>query len=180
MHKLIPNIFTFISNFKKEEILELNNNVGIILRNFEEKLTINKILDLRRYCKSNNRKLYLANNVKLAINLNFDGVYISAFNKNLNQRKFNIRKNFLYLGSAHNLKELKIKEKQGVEVIFLSPLFKTKNYKNGMGVIKFNNLCKKSKKKIIALGGINKSNLKKIKITNAYGFSGISYFKKNF
>ena len=111
MHKKIPNIFTFISNFKKEEILELNNNVGIILRNFEEKLTINKILDLRRYCKSNNRKLYLANNVKLAINLNFDGVYISAFNKNLNQRKFNIRKNFLYLGSAHNLKELKIKEK---------------------------------------------------------------------
>ena len=180
MHKKIPNIFTFISNFKKEEILELNNNVGIILRNFEEKLTINKILDLRRYCKSNNRKLYLANNVKLAINLNFDGVYISAFNKNLNQKKFSIRKNFLYLGSAHNLKELKIKEKQGVEVIFLSPLFKTKNYKKGMGVIKFNNLSKKSKKKIIALGGINKSNLKKIKITNAYGFSGISYFKKNF
>ena len=33
-----------------------------------------------------------------------------------------------------------------------------------------------SKKKSIALGGINKKNIKKIKLINAYGFSGISYF----
>ena len=31
MHKKIPNIFTFISNFKKEEIEKLDKNIGIIL-----------------------------------------------------------------------------------------------------------------------------------------------------
>ena len=80
------------------------------------------------------------------------------------------------MGSAHNVTEIKVKEKQGAEVIFLSPLFKTKNYKNELGIIKFNMISKISKKKIIALGGINKKNIKKLKITNAYGFSGISYF----
>ena len=34
-----------------------------------------------------------------------------------------------------------------------------------------------SKKKIIALGGVTKSNLKSIKLL-CYGFSGISYFEK--
>jgi len=180
MHKKIPNIFTFISNFKKEEIEKLDKNIGIILRNYKEKPDINKIRDLGKLCRLNNKKLYLANNLKLAINLNLDGVYIPSFNKNLNQQKFSKKKDFLYLGSAHNLKELKIKEKQGVEIIFLSPLFKTKNYKNGMGIIKFNNLAQKSNKKIIALGGINIRNIKKLKITNACGFSAISYFEKKF
>ena len=50
------------------------------------------------------------------------------------------------------------------------------NYKKKLGIIKFNLLSLKTKCKIIALGGINKSNLKQLKMTNAYGFSGIKYF----
>ena len=73
---------------------------------------------------------------------------------------------------------MKLKQKkQGVDVIFLSPIFKTKNYKKGLEIIKFNTLARKSNKKIIALGGITKKNINKLKITNANGFSGISYFK---
>ena len=46
MHKIIPNIFTFISNFKKEEILKLEKNVGIIFRNYEKIPEKNKILGI--------------------------------------------------------------------------------------------------------------------------------------
>ena len=178
MHKKIPNIFTFISDFKKEEILNLNKDIGIILRNYKDKFNKNEIIELKRFCKLNKRKLFLANNIKLAINLNLDGVYIPSFNKNLFIKKYNFRKNFLILGSAHNIIEIKVKEKQGVEVLFLSPLFKTKNYKRGLEVIKFNLLSQFSDKKIIALGGINKKNINKLKITNAHGYSGISYFSE--
>ena len=80
------------------------------------------------------------------------------------------------MGSAHNLSEIYYKEKQGVELIFLSPLFPTKNYKKILGIIRFNLLSHLSNKKFIALGGINKKNLNQLKITNACGFSGISYF----
>ena len=42
-------------------------------------------------------------------------------------------------------------------------------------------LAKLTKKKIIALGGINKKNLNKLNLLNIYGYSGISLFssKKN-
>ena len=58
-----------------------------------------------------------------------------------------MKKKFLILGSAHNLFEVRMKEKQNVDLIFLSPLFKTKDYTKGLGVIKFNLLSNQTKKK---------------------------------
>ncbi len=136
------------------------------------------LLELRRFCKINNRKIYLANEFKLAVNLNFDGAYIPSFNKKLNERKFSIRKGFKIIGSAHNKFEISIKQRQKVDIIFLSPLFKTKNYLNGLGVVKFNLLSTFANNNVIALGGISKKNVKKVKMTNSIGFSGISYFNK--
>ena len=72
---------------------------------------------------------------------------------------YSFKKNFKIIGSAHNLKEIRIKEKQNVEKIFLSSLFK-KN-KNYLGINKFKLLSKLNKKKIVALGGISKKNIKK-------------------
>ncbi len=179
MHKKVPNIFTFISKFKKEEILKLNEKIGIIFRNYEKKINKTEILQLKKFCKLHKRKLYLANNPKLAFQLKLDGLYIPSFNKVFQANKYNFRKNFLIMGSAHNIYEIRKKEEQGVEIIFLSPIFKTKNYKKCLEVIRFNLLAKICKKKIIALGGISQNNISKLKITNAYGFSAISYFKKN-
>ena len=180
MHKKIPNIFTFISKFKKNEVLNLNKEVGIIFRDYEKKYNKYKIIEARDFCKQNKRKFYLANDIKLAINLNLDGAYITSFNKNLWIQKYNIKKKFLILGSAHNILEMRIKEKQRAKLIFVSPLFQTKDYKKKLGVIKFNILSRLCKEKIIALGGINKKNINKLKMTNAYGFSGISYFQNKF
>jgi len=177
MHKKIPTIFTFISDLNKKEIINLDQKVGIIFRNYKEKYDKNKILLFKEFCKKHKKPFFLANDVKLAINLNLDGVYIPAFNKDLSLRKYNRKKQFLILGSAHNIPEIKIKERQGVNIIFLSPIFKTKNYKKGLEIIKFNILSMKSNKKIIALGGITKKNINRLKIANAYGFSGISYFR---
>ncbi len=171
-------MFTFISTYKKEEFLRFNKDVDIIYRNYQKNYNKNEILKIKKICKKQKRKLFLANEPKLAANLNLDGVYIPAFNKNFFKNKYVFKKNFLILGSAHNIIEVKKKEKQGVEIIFLSPIFKTKHYKRGLNVCRFNIISNISDKKIIALGGISKKNFSKLKITNAYGFSGISYFKK--
>ena len=79
------------------------------------------------------------------------------------------------IGSAHNIKEIKIKENQKVKTLFLSSLFK-KN-KNYLGIRKFNILSKLTKKRVIALGGISTNNIRKLKIVNCIGFSGISFFE---
>ncbi len=148
----------------------------IIYRNYEKKINNKEIINIRNLCKKNNLKFLIANNFKLALKLDLDGVYIPSFNTTYNHLSYSYKKKFLLIGSAHNLKEIKNKEKQEVNRIVLSSIFK-KN-KNYLGLIKFQNLIGLSKRNIIALGGISKKNLKKIYLTKAIGFAGITFFKK--
>ena len=98
-----------------------------------------------------------------------------SFNKNFDHLAYHFKKNFCLIGSAHNLQEIRIKEKQKVDKIFLSSIFK----KNGnyLGINKFNLISKLTNKEVIALGGISKKNKKLISLTKSAGFAGISFFK---
>ena len=136
---------------------------------------ITELLKMRTFCKRKGIKLYLSNNIQLAIKLGFDGAYIPAFNKSFKHLNYKLKKNFKILGSAHNIKEIRLKEKQKVNLIFISSIFK-KN-KNYLGLYKFINLEKLTDINIIALGGINRNNLKKLSLTSCAGFAGISYFR---
>ena len=148
----------------------------IIYRNYTSKdLNEKNILKFKNYCKKKGNKFLLSNNVRLAIKLNLDGIYIPSFNKNTNHLSYSFKKGFIVLGSAHNNKEIKIKENQAVQKILLSSLFK-KN-KNFLGVNKFKNLSNLTKKDVIALGGISITNLRKLKLVNCIEFAGISYFE---
>ena len=175
MHNKIPTKFYFINSFKKNNIDNLDNNTGLIYRNYNKKLNIKEIVKIKEYCSKKKIKFILSNNLKIALSLNLDGGYIPSFKKDFSHLSYNFKSNFLLLGSAHNLKEVRIKERQKVKIIFISSLFK-KN-KNYLGIYKFKNLASLTKKKIIALGGISKMNEKKLKVLNCYGFSGISYFE---
>ena len=104
-----------------------------------------------------------------------DGAYVPSFNRNVNHLAYSIKKSFDLIGSAHNLKEIRIKEKQGVKKIFLSSLFK-KN-KNFLGINRFRILSKMTKINVVALGGISKSNLKRLGLLDNSDFAGISFFE---
>ena len=130
---------------------------------------------IKNYCRQKGIKFYLSNNVKLAIKLDLDGAYIPSFNKNFNHLNFTLKKKFMIIGSAHNIKEIKLKETQKVQKIFLSSLFK-KN-KNYLGINKFKLLKNLTKKEIVGLGGISKKNIKKLKLANCSDFAGISFFE---
>ena len=125
--------------------------------------------------KKKGLKFYLSNNIKLAIHLNLDGAYIPSFNKSFENLNYSYKKKFEIIGSAHNLKEIRIKEKQKVSKIFLSSLFKEN--RNFLGLNRFKLLSTLTKKKIVALGGISKKNIKLLKILDSYDFAGISYFE---
>jgi len=107
--------------------------------------------------------------------LNLDGAYIPSFNKNLDHLSYSYNKKFKIIGSAHNFKEIKTKELQKVNKIFLSSLFK-KN-KNFLGVNRFKLLSNLTNKNIVVLGGVSKKNLKLLKLLNFPEFGGISYFE---
>jgi thiamine-phosphate pyrophosphorylase len=176
-HKLFKK-YCFISELDKEYIKSLDNKITIIFRNYDTKYNLEKLKLVLSFCHLLGKKIILANNPKIALKLKFDGVYIPAFNKKIYYNLLRSKNNFDVLGSAHNLKEIRLKEKQGVDVIFLSPLFKVYKSKYFLGINRFNNLAKLSQRKIIALGGIDYRNFKVLNFINAQGFASISFFKK--
>jgi thiamine-phosphate pyrophosphorylase len=101
-----------------------------------------------------------------------------AFNKQINFIKFLLPKNFEIIGSAHNNIEISIKQKQGCNIIFVSPIFEVKKKNYFLDVIKFNLLTLNKKIKFVALGGINEKNKNKLNLLTICGFAGISYFQK--
>jgi thiamine-phosphate pyrophosphorylase len=166
--------YHFIKSFDSNLLDKIDKKTGIIYRNYQSKNSILEIIKIKKYL-NNKKKFYLSNNIKLALKLNLDGAYIPSFNKDFSHLSYSYKRKFKIIGSAHNVKEIKIKEMQKVDQIFISSLFK-KN-KNFLGINKFKLLSKQTKKKVVALGGIKKKNLKKLRLTCCKRFSGISFFR---
>ncbi len=170
------NKYYFINKFDTKSIEKQDKQTAIIYRNYYSKtLDEELILKIKKYCKIKKIKFYISNNIKLAIKLDLDGVYIPSFNKSTKHLAFSLKKKFNIIGSAHNIKEIKTKEIQCVNKIFVSSIFK-KN-KNYLGINKFKLMTNLTKKKIVALGGISKKNIRKLKLLNVSEFAGISFFE---
>ena len=175
MHNKILNKYYFINKFDQSHIDKQDKRTVIIYRHYNQKLDEKLILKIKNYCKKKGNKFLLSNNIKLAIKLNLDGAYIPSFNKDKKHLSYSLTKKFIILGSAHNVYEMKTKELQNVNGIFLSSIFKRN--KNFLGIKKFKLFSLLTKKKIIALGGISQKNLKLLNLVNCSGFAGISYFE---
>ena len=178
MQKYLPKIFLFIDEFNIKELKSLNKNIDLIYRNYKKIINENAILSIKNFCKLSNRKFYLSNNLKIAVKLKLDGVYIPSFNNLNNFKNLNRPQKFDIIGSAHNKIEIKKKIKQGCSLIFLSPIFKTSKSKYFLNTAKFNLLTLNEDTKFIALGGVNKKNVKKIYLTSSVGYAGIGEIKK--
>ena len=176
MHIKMIRKYYFINKFDTNIIDIQDKQTCIIYRNYSSKIIDRTLLlRIKKYCKKKAIKFYLSNDIKLAIKLNLDGVYIPAFNNSLNHLAYTFKKNFKIIGSAHNLKEIRTKENQNVEKIFLSSLFKQN--KNYLGINRFRLLSNLTKKKVVVLGGVSKENFKKLKLLKKIEFAGISYFE---
>ena len=177
MHINLINKYYFINNYDTNIIDKQDKQTTVIYRNYSSKIIDEKlILKLKRYCKLKKVKFYLSNNIKLAIKLDLDGAYIPSFNKSTKHLAYSLKKQFKIIGSAHNIKEIKIKEIQRVNSIFVSSLFKRNiNY---LGINKFKLISNLTKKKVVALGGISKKNLNKLRLLNNSEFAGISFFEQ--
>ena len=135
-----------------------------------------KAFEIKKYCKKNNIKFYISNNVNFAKNIKADGIHISRFDRNtnyINREKFDV------IGTTHNQLDYYFKKQQGCKSLFISPIFKTKKYSENkvLGTIKFNLLSKDWNKPVYALGGISKKNIIKIINTNAVGIGGVNYIE---
>jgi len=175
MHNKILNKYYFINKFDQSHIDKQDKETTIIYRNYNQKIDEKLILRLKNYCKKKGNKFLLSNNIALAIKLDLDGAYIPSFNKDKKHLSYSLKKNFIIMGSAHNIYEIRTKELQMINTIFLSSIFKIN--KNFLGLYRFKLLTLLSKKSFVALGGVSNKNLRKLNLTNCKGFAGISFFE---
>ena len=177
MHKILPKVFIFLDRYDIRVFNNNSTNIGIIYRNYIEKKREIELIKIAKACKKKKFRLFISNDIKLAIKFKAEGVYIPSFNK----KKYfgNLEnKNLKIIGSAHNQIEIKKKILQSCTAIFLSPVFKIKKRKKNLGLHKFNYLSNQNSIKILALGGISKNNIRKLNLLNIQGFGGIEMFKK--
>ena len=109
MHIFYLEKYHFIEKFEVNELRKLNNNISLIYRNYSKPKDIKTIIRIKIFCKRKGIKFFLSNEIKLALKLNIDGVYLPSFNKNLKVNLYDKKKKFKLIGSAHNLKEINYK-----------------------------------------------------------------------
>ena len=83
MHKNLPKQYYFIEKFDKKILENQSTETAIIYRNYSKNLNILEILKVKEFCNKRKLKLFLSNNIKLAIKLDLDGAYIPSFKNNL-------------------------------------------------------------------------------------------------
>ena len=173
--------FLIIENIKDIDLksIKIFEKFIIIYRNQSKLINIEKLSIFRNQCKAKRIDFYVANDFKLMSILKADGLYISAYNTDLRMCRYKYSK-YKIIGSAHNYKELKIKDIQGCSSFIYSRLFETK-YKNKpgfLGLIRFNLLSRLRKEILTPLGGININNLNKMNIVNSTSLALMSEVKK--
>ena len=157
----------FVANLNleiKKKIIK-NKIKNLIYYNFSNYDYIN-IKNVRQWCKANRIKFYIVDDIKVAIKLKTDGIYLTSQYKT-KKKLFLFKKQSTILGSAHNQIEYYFKKSQGCKRIFLSPIFKTNKYSINkvLGLVKFNLISLDWDIKTVALGGINKKNFRFAKLT---------------
>ena len=102
--------FLIIENINDINISDIkrNNKFSIIYRNNKNIINIKDLLNYRKKCRLKLVKFFVANDLKLAIKLKADGIYLSAYNKNLSS--LFLKKKFDLIGSAHNYREIFLKK----------------------------------------------------------------------
>ena len=173
--------FLIIENIKDISLENIKKRFkfNIIYRNNKKLEDLHRLRIFRKECKSKDIKFFVANDYNLSSKLKADGIYLSAYNKDLKYLNY-MKSNFIIIGAAHNIKEINLKIKQGCKYILLSRLFKV-SYKpemNYLGINRFNFYASNIFKKIVALGGINTSNINKMKIVNCDSFALMTEIKK--
>ena len=131
-------------------------------KNWEKDKVREEAIRLLKICKKN-KALFIVNDyVDLALEIGADGVHLGQSDMPIKEAR-KICGNKLIIGlSTHSVEQAIKADKEGIDYITIGPIYNTraKDYTVGPEIIK--DILKKIKKPLIAIGGINKSNIDEV------------------
>lgn len=176
----LPPLFFITEKDRQKDTLAIISmlpvGAAVILRDYNIKERESLGREIKKICLKRKLKFLVAGDFHLAKKLKADGMHFSE--RNFRQAEIIKRRNpkFLITTSVHKKISIKKYNKNIADGILLTPLFKTASHpdRKPFGAIKFNLIAKESKLPVIALAGINHSNISIIRNVCAHGVSLVS------
>ena len=176
--------FNPINNSHDKYFFKISNKTGVIFfyeNSKEEEKYLKKINPYAEWCKNKGINFLIQSSIYWANKYGAFGIFLDRKNLSIKHKLSlaSIKKKILVAGKVHNLNEAN-KFGKFLNMVFISNVFDTQSYpdKKKLSLFNFFSMCfLLKKKKVFALGGVNKSNFKKLKNRYLYGFGAISYFK---
>tara|TARA_Y100000590_G_scaffold169214_1_gene193842 strand:+ start:902 stop:1534 length:633 start_codon:yes stop_codon:yes gene_type:complete len=164
---------------KKFLKLKLPKNSAFLFRSYEIKKRKKIAKELLKFCKMKKVKLLIGSDIKLAVDINADGIHFPEYMIKKNKINWSDIKNakstkkLIITTAVHNEKSLKKTENLDIDAALLSPVFPSKSHPNSksLGIKKFSKIVKNTKLPIYALGGINIKNVKSLIDTDIIGYA---------
>ena len=168
-----------VFNRNKFSNLKIPKKSAILLRAYKLKNRKKIAKQLLKFCRMKKIKLLIGSDIKLAKDINADGVHFPEYmikKKKIKWdifKKTKIKKDWIVTTAAHNIQTLKKAENFDIDAALLSPVFNSKSHPNtkSLGINKFSKILKKTNLPIYALGGINIKNIKSLLETDIIGYA---------
>ena len=149
---------------------------------FQQKILIGK--KIQQICKKNSVKFIVNDDPILSKKLNADGCHLGQKDTNINEARKIIQNKILGVTCHNSIKLAKIAIKNNASYLAFGAFFqtKTKKTKNKEKIDILKKTRKLTKSPLVAIGGINLSNYKKLLLNNAnlLAISGYIWNNKNF
>jgi thiamine-phosphate pyrophosphorylase len=175
-----PKYYSSDKNIFKEKLEDVLTNKRVDMACFRDKESSNyeelANIFISTCKKFNLKQIILNKNLELAINLNC-GIHLTS--QQFDKIKIAKEKKLYTIISCHNEKDIEKAIEEKADAITYSPIFYTPNKGEAKGIKVLEDMQKKYKIKIIALGGIiDNSQIKQIQDCQVFGFASIRYFIK--
>ena len=147
--------------------------------NFKEKLLIGK--KIKKICKKYNVKFLINDDIKLSKKLDADGCHLGQRDMNIFKARKLIGKKIIGITCHNSIKLANIAAKNKADYIALGAFYssKTKKVKYRAPIKILKKVRKMIKTPIVAIGGINSSNYKKLLLNKANFLAISGYIWKN-
>ena len=174
----VPSLWYFTDEDKTKDIINILHRLptysGIVLRNYCSKDRRTIIKNVLRMAKRKNFTVLMASHPRAHGNIN--GLHLPKW-------EYKCRRNTkgqIISVSAHSLKDKRKIINTKADIIFLSSVFHTNSHpkRKHLGIIRFGLLARNLARPVIALGGINNKNIKKLKHFPISGVAAIESLKQ--
>ncbi len=186
---LITDGTTTAQNFteKKPQILRLIKtavDTGVTLIQIREKqlaarLVFEIVSEAANLTRRTDTKLLVNDRADIALAANADGVHLTRTSLSAATIRRSFPRDFIFGVSAHTIEEAEVAKRQGANFVTFSPIFSSPGKGDSQGVEKLKEVCERLKPfPVLALGGIDETNLAEVLEAGASGFAAIRFLNK--